>query len=212
MVKTRGRAVTRPLIIGVTGGIGSGKSTVCAEFAQLGIPVIDTDQVARDVVVPGSEGLAAVVEEFGTMVLAADGTLDRAKLRGIVFADSAKRERLEALLHPRIRARVAKLIESVTSPYCLLGIPLLVERGNHQQVDRILVVDCPTEIQIARVRARDKLTDDEVTAIMRTQATRDLRLAKADDVVMNDTDLDNIRRQVNELHARYLAQAATRPA
>lgn len=199
-----------PLVIGVTGGIGSGKSTVCAAFERFGIPVIDTDQVAREVVTPGSDGLAAVIAEFGEGVLNTDGTLDRAALRRIVFADPARRQRLEALLHPRIRARVRELVAQVKTPYCLVGIPLLVERGNHQQAERILVVDCPEEVQVARVMARDKLTEPEVRAIMRTQATRQERLDMADDVVINAGDLSAVQTQVETLHARYLALAAAR--
>jgi dephospho-CoA kinase len=200
----------RPLVIGVTGGIGSGKSTICAEFSHYGIPVIDTDQVAREVVVPGSPGLAAVVAAFGPEVLAADGSLDRAALRRIVFTDPTRRAELEAILHPRIRSRVRELIASVTQPYCLLGIPLLVECGSHQQIDRVLVVDCAAETQLARVIARDKLTEQEVAAIMRTQATRQERLDRADDVVMNDSDLSAIQAQVKTLHTRYLALAENR--
>jgi len=202
--------VRRPLVIGVTGGIGSGKSTVCSAFESFGIPVIDTDQVAREVVVPGSEGLAAVVTEFGNEILASDGTLDRAALRCIVFADPERRKRLEALLHPRISTRVRALVETVSTPYCLIGIPLLVERGNSQQVERVLVVDCPEDVQIARVIARDKLTAQEVRAIMRTQATRQERLDMADDVVVNATDLPTVQAQVEALHAKYLALAASR--
>lgn len=202
--------MNRPLVVGVTGGIGSGKSTVCSTFARFGIPTIDTDQVAREVVVPGSEGLAAVIAEFGSGVLTAEGTLDRAALRRIVFADPVRRERLEAILHPRIRARVRELLEQVSTPYCLLGIPLLVERGNHQQVERVLVVDCPEDVQIARVMARDKLTAPEVRAIMRSQASRQERLEMADDVVINAGDLAAVETQVAALHAKYLALAANR--
>jgi len=202
--------VTQPLVIGVTGGIGSGKSTVCSAFESFGIPVIDTDQVAREVVVPGSEGLADVVNEFGSEILASDGTLDRAALRRIVFADPERRRRLEALLHPRIRTHVRALVDTVSTPYCLIGIPLLVERGNSQQVERVLVVDCPEDVQIARVIARDKLTAQEVRAIMRTQATRQERLDMADDVVVNATDLATVQAQVEALHAKYLALAASR--
>lgn len=202
--------MTRPMVVAVTGGIGAGKSTVCAEFARHGIATIDTDRVAREVVVPGSQGLAAITAEFGAAVLNNDGTLDRNKLRGIVFADDAKRERLERILHPLIRERVERLIQANAGPYCLLGIPLLVERGNQQRFDRVLVVDCPHDVQITRVKARDKLTDEQVAAIMRTQATREQRLAQADDVVMNDSDLEDVRQQVNALHARYLVLAASR--
>ncbi|MGE3483101.1 MAG: dephospho-CoA kinase [Gammaproteobacteria bacterium] len=203
--------MTGPLVIGVTGGIGSGKSTVCTAFARFGIPTIDTDQVARDVVVPGSEGLAAVVAEFGPDVLRVDGALDRAALRRIVFADPARRARLEAILHPRIRARVRELLAGVDAPYCLLGIPLLVEGGRRQsQVDRVLVVDCAEETQLARVMSRDKLTAEEVGAIMRSQASRQERLDMADDVVVNSGDIPALDAQVAALHVRYLALAASR--
>lgn len=200
----------KPLVIGVTGGIGSGKSTVCGAFGRHGIPTIDTDQVAREVVMPGTDGLAAVVAEFGSQVLAADGTLDRAALRRIVFANPAQRRVLEGLLHPRIRARVAEHLAAVTTPYCLVGIPLLAERSGHSYLDRVLVVDCPEEVQIERVMSRDKLTASEVAAIMGSQASRQERLAIADDVVTNTSDLTAIHAQVDLLHDRYLELARDR--
>ena len=199
--------MTKPLVVGVTGGIGSGKSTVCAAFGRHGIPTIDTDQVAREVVMPGTDGLAAVVAEFGTGVLAPDGTLDRAALRRIVFADPGRRVALEGLLHPRIRARVGEHLAAVTTPYCLVGIPLLTGRSGHGYLDRVLVVDCPEEIQVARVMSRDKLTASEVAAIMGSQASRQERLAIADDVVTNTSDLTAIHAQVDILHDRYLELA-----
>lgn len=202
--------MTKPLVVGVTGGIGSGKSTVCAAFERHGIPTIDTDQVAREVVMPGTDGLAAVVAEFGPGVLAADGALDRPALRRIVFADPERRVVLEALLHPRIRARVREHLAAVTTPYCLVGIPLLTERSGHGYLDRVLVVDCPEEIQIARVMSRDKLTASEVAAIMGSQASRQERLAIADDVVTNTRDLTAIHAQVDILHDRYLELARNR--
>lgn len=202
--------MTKPLVVGVTGGIGSGKSTVCAAFERHGIPTIDTDQVAREVVMPGTDGLAAVVAEFGPGVLAADGTLDRPALRRIVFADPERRVVLEALLHPRIRARVREHLAAVTTPYCLVGIPLLTERSGHGYLDRVLVVDCPAEIQIARVMSRDKLTASEVAAIMGSQASRQERLAIADDVVTNTSDLTAIHAQVDILHDRYLELSRNR--
>lgn len=200
----------RPLVIGVTGGIGAGKSAVCAAFEKRGIPVIDTDQVAREVVMPGTAGLAAVVAAFGPDVLTAEGAMDRAAVRRLVFGNPDNRLRLEAILHPLIRVRVGEHLARVSAPYCLLGIPLLVESGNRTPVDRVLVVDCPEALQISRVMARDKLTDEEVRAIMRSQASRQERLARADDVVMNAGDLSAIEIQVDDLHARYLALASTR--
>ena len=194
----------RPLVIGVTGGIGCGKSTICREFAALGAPVIDTDEVAREVVARGTPGLAAIVERFGPEVLAADGTLDRRRLRSIVFADDASRQWLEALLHPLIRARTDEHVRNAAYPYCLVCIPLLVERNGGNRVDRVLVIDCPEEIQVARVMARDKLTAPEVEAIMRTQATRAARLAVAHDVIENIGNVETIRPAIGALHRQYL--------
>jgi dephospho-CoA kinase len=194
----------RPLVVGVTGGIGCGKSTICREFAALGAPVVDTDEVAREVVAKGTPGLAAIVERFGSEVLAADGTLDRRRLRGIVFADAASRLWLEALLHPLIRARTDEHVRAAGYPYCLVCIPLLVERNGGKRVDRVLVIDCPELVQIQRVMARDKLTAPEVEAIMRTQATRAARLAVADDVIENIGNVETVRPVIRALHRQYL--------
>jgi dephospho-CoA kinase len=194
----------RPLVIGVTGGIGCGKSTICGLFAALGAPVIDTDEVAREVVAPGTEGLSAIVTEFGADLLTSEGTLDRRRLRGIVFAEPAKRQWLEALLHPMIRRRTAEHVAAVTFPYCLVCIPLLVERESGYRVDRVLVIDCAPDVQIARVMARDKLTASEVEAIIRAQAPRAARLAAADDVIENVGDVETLRPAIEALHRRYL--------
>lgn len=193
-----------PLVVGVTGGIGCGKSTICREFAALGAPVVDTDEVAREVVAPGTAGLAAIVERFGKDILTGDGTLDRRRLRSIVFADESSRLWLESLLHPLIRARTAEHVRASAFAYCLVCIPLLVERGGGNRVDRVLVIDCPPETQIARVMARDKLTAPEVEAIMRTQATRAERLAAADDVIENIGDVETVRPAIRALHRQYL--------
>jgi dephospho-CoA kinase len=197
-------SVSRPFVIGVTGGIGCGKSTICREFAALGAPVVDTDEVAREVVAPGTSGLAAVVAHFGEGILAADGTLDRRRLRSIVFADATQRQWLEALLHPLIRARTDAHVLSSNYAYCLVCIPLLVERGGGNRVDRVLVIDCPPAVQIERVMTRDKLTAPEVEAIMRTQAPRAARLAAADDVIENIGDVETVRPAIGALHQRYL--------
>lgn len=194
----------RPFVVGVTGGIGCGKSTICREFAAFGAPVVDTDEVAREVVAKGSPGLAAIVEHFGSEVLAADGTLDRRRLRAIVFTEDAHRQWLEALLHPLIRTRTAEHVRAADFPYCLVCIPLLIERGGGNRVDRILVIDCPEHVQIERVMARDKLTAPEVEAIMRTQATRATRLAAADDVIENVGDVETLRPAIRALHLQYL--------
>lgn len=204
--------MTRAYVVAVTGGIGSGKSTVCERFRQRhGVPVIDADQVAREVVAPGEPALAAIAECFGATVLAADGTLDRARLRALVFADPARRHALEALLHPRIRARMLAHVEAVDAPYCLLGIPLLAEGGRAPFIDRVLVVDCHEALQIARVQARDHQDASQVEAIMRTQASRAERLALADDVVRNDGDIAALDEAVDALDRRYRQLAAARP-
>lgn len=191
------------LVVGLTGGIGSGKSAVTAEFERLGVPVVDADLVARDVVMPGSDGLREVVAAFGADVLDADGMLDRKKLRLLVFDDDTQRKRLEGILHPKIRDRIRHKLEAITTPYCILCVPLLVERQGYENVDRILVIDCSEELQIRRVMARDNLTRPQVEAIMRTQATREQRLAMADDVIENSSDLDSLRAPIARLHAKF---------
>lgn len=201
----------RAYVVGVTGGIGSGKSTVCRVFTDRhGIVVIDADQVAREVVEPGTPALAAIVAAFGAEVVGTDGRLDRARLRGIVFADPARRAELEAITHPAIRAGMRAHVEAVTGAYCMLGIPLLAEGGRNDLIDRVLVVDCPEALQVARVRARDHLTEAEVAAIMRTQASREARLRIADDVVVNDGDTASLAGRVDELHEMYLQLAAAK--
>ena len=192
-------------VVGVTGGIGSGKSAICREFETLGIDVIDADVVAREVVIPGSAGLEEIIAHFGPDVLADDGTLNRKKLRDIVFGDESRRQTLEGILHPKIGTKIRSQLAASTSPYCLLCVPLMIERGNSYAVDRLLVVDCPEEIQIARVSKRDDLTREQVLAIMSTQATRQQRLDKADDVIMNDGPIENLAEIVGDLHRSYLS-------
>ena len=169
----------RAFVVGVTGGIGSGKTTVCNEFSRRHeVPVIDADAVAREVVEPGQPALDEVVEAFGPSVLDEQGGLDRAYLKRIVFADESKRKLLESLLHPRIRRLIDAQVHAIREPYCLLCIPLLAEGKDNELIDRILVVDCAETLQIARVRERDNLTEQEVMAIMRTQASREARGCK----------------------------------
>ena len=196
--------------VGLTGGIASGKSAVGAAFERLGIPVIDTDQLAREVVLPGTDGLAAIVTRFGPSVLQADGSLDRRALRGLVFADAGARKDLEALLHPRIHALLAERVDQVETPYCVLAIPLLVE-GGRIAVDRVLVVDCPRETQLARLLARDGETLQGAEAILAAQATREARLARADDVIDNTGPLELLDTLVAGLHRRYLELATPHP-
>lgn len=198
------------LVIGLTGGIGSGKTAVSDRFAQQGVPIIDTDQLARELVEPGQPALAEIVAEFGLDCLDDGGRLRRARLRERVFADSTGRRRLEAILHPRIRALVQERVAVLTAPYCLVVIPLLVETGMTDLVDRILVVDAPEAEQIRRVMARDGVVQEQAHRILAVQARRDQRLALADDVLENAGDLDALTRQVAALHRYYLALASAR--
>jgi len=195
--------------VGLTGGIGSGKSTVADCFVALGVPVIDTDVIARDLTAPDGAALAAIRAAFGEAVMQADGTLDRAALRRHVFADTAARHQLEAILHPRIRQAVQQALTTLAAPYALIVIPLLVETGGYQDVlNRVLVVDCPEVVQIARVKARSGLAHDEVQAILAAQAGRAERLAAADDVIVNIATPADLCAEVARLHQRYLALAA----
>jgi len=192
--------------VGLTGGIGSGKSTVADLFAGQGVPVIDTDVIACTLTAPGGMALDAVRAAFGDQVMQADGSLDRAALRRRVFSDADARHQLEAILHPLIRLAVEQQLATLAAPYVLIVIPLLVETGTYQAVlDRVLVVDCPEDQQIARVMARSGLTLDEVKAILAAQAARAARLAIADDVISNTASPEALRTQVAALHRRYLA-------
>jgi dephospho-CoA kinase len=205
-----GAATTQPsaYVVGVTGGIGSGKTTVCNRFtSRFGISIVDADLVAREVVEPGQPALSALADIFGVEILDSAGCLDRRKLKSIVFADAAKRQVLESILHPKIGDRMAQLLAEVDGPYCLLCVPLLAEGGRRKNMNRILVVDCPEHVQVARVMSRDKLTEDEVTAIMLTQASREGRLAIADDIILNDDTNLELDARVAELHDRYLKLA-----
>lgn len=198
----------RPLIIGLTGGIGSGKSTVGALFGELGVPVLDTDQVARELVRPGRPALQRIVEEFGPALVDPSGHLDRSALRRLVFADPARRRALEAILHPLIQARVEEWVSGVEASYCVLLVPLLLESGWTDRVDRIVVVDTPEALQVRRTIERDGLTAGDVEAIMRAQVSREQRLGRAHDVITNDRDMSNLRDQVERLHRAYLELGA----
>jgi dephospho-CoA kinase len=196
-------------VVGLTGGIGSGKSTVADAFAALGVPVIDTDVIARELTAPDGAALDAIRVAFGASVMQSDGRLDRAALRRRVFGDAGARHQLEAILHPLIRQRVEQMLAQLTARYALLVIPLLVETGAYRDVlTRILVVDCPEETRIARVTARSGLERDEVMAILAAQATRTERLAVADDVILNTAAPEDLRATVASLHQRYLELAA----
>ncbi|GBE11064.1 MAG TPA: dephospho-CoA kinase [Gammaproteobacteria bacterium] len=195
------------LIVGLTGGIGSGKSTAARFFAARGVPVIDTDTIAREAVEPGTPALARIAEEFGPAVLTPAGTLDRAALRARVFADAEQRRRLEAILHPEIRARARKRLADLAAPYAIVVVPLLLESGEWSFVQRVLVVDVPESVQRERACARDGLSRAQVDAVMSAQVGRERRLAAADDVLVNDRDLPTLERRVEALHRRYLQLA-----
>ena len=199
---------TRVFRVGLTGGIASGKSTVAKFFAALGVPILDSDQVARDVVEPGQPPLERLVERFGPGILTPDGHLDRPALREIVFSDPKARADLEALTHPAIGAALEAQSAAAGGPYQILVIPLLVEKNLSSHVDRVLVVDCAEELQIRRLRERDGSTAEQVQAILRAQAPRALRLKDANDVITNDADIGAAREQVAALHPRYLELAA----
>jgi dephospho-CoA kinase len=193
-----------PLVIGLTGGIGSGKSAVGEAFAALGVPVVDVDAIAHELSAPGAEGQRAVAAAFGARAVAADGALDRAWLRRQAFADPTFRERLESLLHPLIRAEADRRVAQWRAPYGVLMVPLLLERGGaRERVDRVLVVDCPEDVQVARVTARSGLAEGDVRAIMAAQLSREARLREADDVIDNAGPPEAIAPQVAALDACY---------
>ncbi|SEP60709.1 dephospho-CoA kinase [Ectothiorhodospira magna] len=195
------------LTIGLTGGIGSGKSTVSRLFEARGITVIDADIMARQVVAPGSPGLAAVVSAFGHHLLRPDGSLDRALLREQVFQNHQARHRLEHLLHPMIWDKMDQEILRAKPPYCILVVPLLLESGAQERVDRVLLVDCTEATQKARASHRDGVSAQQIQAILDTQASRTQRLAIADDVIDNEGPATDLEHQVDTLHQRYLALA-----
>lgn len=199
-------------VVGLTGGIGSGKSTVAELFAERGAVVVDTDAIAHEITGPGGAAMAALAAAFGPRVVRADGGLERTAMRQLVFADPAQRIRLEGILHPLIRERSAQRCRAAASPYVILAVPLLVEAGGYRaRCQRILVVDCDEAVQVARVMARNGLAESEVRAIMAAQAGRRERLAVADDVVHNDGGIEALREQVDELHARYVRLSTDKP-
>ena len=198
----------KPLRIGLTGGIASGKTTVALLFGALGVPVIDADQVAREVVAPGTTLLAQLFASFGGELRRADGSLDRAALRQLVFADAGKRRQLEALLHPAIRQRTELLAAAAGGAYQIHVIPLLVETQAGSHYDRVLLVDCPEVAQLARLQARDGCDASQARAMLASQTSREARLAAADDVILNDAALSALGPKVATLHQNYLALAA----
>ena len=204
--------MTRPLRIGLTGGIASGKSTVTQRFAELGVPVIDADLAARNVVEPGKPGLEKVVRRFGLGVLDPNGNLDRSVLRGLIFKDPALRQALDAILHPLIRADMEQQAATAKGPYLVMAIPLLIESGQaRERVHRVLVVDADEATQVQRVQARDGSSADQARAILASQASRSQRLAAADDVLLNTGTVADLRQAVDLLHEKYLHLAQTSP-
>ena len=196
-------------VVGLTGGIGSGKTEVSRAFAALGVPVADADDAAHAVTARDAEGCRAVIAAFGPQARGADGSLDRAWLRRTVFADPAARERLERIVHPLVLAYIGVEIERWTAPYGILSVPLLLERGNLlPRVARVLVVDCPEDEQVRRVVARSGLAGDEVRAIMATQLSRAARIARADDIIDNSGPRSALTAQVARLDALYRERAA----
>lgn len=193
--------------IGLTGGIACGKTTVANLFAALGVTLVDTDLLAREVVAPGSPLLEQIAARFGPAILTADGSLDRRELRSRVFAAPAERAWLEALTHPAIRALTDDRSALAPGPYTIVAIPLLVETGAAPRFDRVLVVDCDPALQLARLTARDGTTQEEASRILAAQAPRSARLAAADDVIHNDGDIAALRDQVERLHRQYVQAA-----
>lgn len=195
----------KPFVVGLTGGIGSGKSAATAYFEKLGIDIVDADEVARDVVAPGSEGLKEIVNRFGNSILLEDGNLNRAALREKVFSDINEKNWLNNLLHPLIRLRMQHLISESTSPYCILSVPLLVENKLTEMCNYVVVVDCPETMQLERALKRDGSTEETIRNIMASQATRNERIEAADTVLDNSTTLSALSAQIEDLHNTLLA-------
>ncbi|WP_322106086.1 dephospho-CoA kinase [Paraburkholderia sp. J41] len=199
-------------VVGLTGGIGSGKSTVADLFAARGVSLVDTDVIAHRVTAPHGVAMAPIAAQFGPEFVAADGSMDRARMRALVFGDEAARKRLEAITHPLIRAETEREIREAHGAYVMAVVPLLVESGSWKaRVDRVLTVDCSVQTQIARVMRRNGFAREQVLAIIARQATREMRLAAADDVIVNDeTSLDALANDVDALHQTYLRYATAR--
>ena len=197
-------AVDKPWVLGLTGGIASGKSAAAQRFAELGVHVVDADQASRWVVEPGRPALAQLVQRYGAGLLQADGSLDRAALRKVIFEDAEQRRWVEALLHPLIANEIAESLASATSPYAVFVSPLMVESGQYRITQRLLVIDAPEALRVERTLARDNTNPAQVQAILKAQASREERLRHADDVLVNDRDLAWLRAEVERLHHFYL--------
>lgn len=210
MIKRTASSSNHPFVVALTGGIASGKTLISDEFAKLGVPVIDTDVIAHEIVEPAQPALTEIEHQFGQHVIDENGQLNRSKLREIIFSDPDARKNLESILHPRIRQEVNKAIEGLASAYCILVIPLLVEGGAYPNVNRILVVDVEPETQISRLMARDNCSRELAEKALAAQASREQRLQIADDVLGNSGSPSQTRRKVAQLHRKYLEISAKR--
>ncbi len=195
------------LKIGLTGGIGSGKSTVSKIFSDLEIPIIDADIIAHQLVEPGKPAIKDIAEQFGQQILTDQGALNRKQLKEIIFSDPEQKKTLEQILHPLVFAEMESQIKQLSSPYCILSIPLLLETQMQDFVDRILVIDCPVEVQLERVKNRDQLDVKTIQSIIASQIPREQRRQAADDIIINDTDTQALAEQVKKLHNLYLSLA-----
>lgn len=200
------------MVVALTGGIGSGKTIASGMFEALGVPVIDADEISRDVTRAGGAAFARVVDLFGPAVLGPDGELRRDVIRRAVFEDGALRGRLEAIVHPLVYSAIHARIACLETPYCVVPVPLLIESGAAADFDRVLVVDAPEELRVKRIAARDGLPEAEIRRIMGSQVTRDARLRAAHDVIRNDGTLDRLRSQIERLHRTYTGLAKDRVA
>ena len=197
----------KPYKVGLTGGIGSGKSQVAGLFSKLGIAVIDADTIARELTVPGSPINKQIIDLFDNDIIDTSGSLDRKKLREHIFSDYEARKKLESILHPHVFDVINRKISDITSTYCILSIPLLLETGSQHMVDTVLVVDCPVSLQIERVTKRDGLSVEDVNKIIGTQISRTDRLNAANEVIKNEEDIYSLSDKVTELHLEYLKRA-----
>ena len=198
------------LTVGLTGGIGSGKSTAAEQFAQLGVPIIDADVIAREVVEPGTPALEQIVAAFGEKILDSKGRLDRGALRNLVFSQQQFKSQLEDIVHPRIHAQILARLKGLTTPYCIVVIPLLAESQRTYPLDRVLVIDVPEAVQLERTVARDRQPSHKIDRIIQSQASREARLQLADDIIENTGDPAQLVEKVCQLHEKYtkLAQLA----
>lgn len=192
------------LRIGLTGGIGSGKSSAAAMFARRGVAVIDADEIAKQLVAPGQPAYERIIQRFGKEFVDANGFIDRGRLRRHVFDDPASRRELEAILHPRVRQQIQRQLRALRAPYCVIVIPLIFEANQQDLVDRILVIDAAEDTQVQRVAARSSLADDEIRKIIAAQIGRNVRLRQAHDVITNEGELEQLEERVDAFHTRYL--------